>query len=133
MTTRKNFLKTLTTLLGISLLPINKTKGMDKAKSQFVHQVYFWLKEPDNVEHRKKLVEGLKTLTAIKTLRQYHIGVPAGKTRDVVDASYTISWLTIFEDGKGQDAYQVDPIHLAFVEKYSYLWDRVLVYDSKDL
>lgn len=102
-------------------------------KNIFVHQVYFWLKNPDSKTDRDKLVEGLKTLTKVKTLRSYHIGLPAASTRDVVDGSYAISWLTIFKDKAAQDAYQVDPIHLKFVEDYKHLWSRVIVYDSTDI
>ena len=32
-----------------------------------------------------------------------------------------------------QDAYQIDPIHLAFVENYKHLWTKVVVYDSVDV
>jgi hypothetical protein len=98
----------------------------------FIHQVYFWLKEPGDAEARRHLIEGLKTLTRIRTVRKYHIGVPAGTQRTVVDGSYDVSWLVIFDDKASQDAYQEDPIHVRFVEEYGHLWQRVLVYDSVD-
>ena len=34
-----------------------------------------------------------------------------------------------FDDAAGQDAYQVDPLHAAFVEKHEHLWEKVVVYD----
>jgi hypothetical protein len=34
-----------------------------------------------------------------------------------------------FDSAAEQDEYQVDPIHKAFVEKYSQLWEKVVVYD----
>lgn len=100
---------------------------------KFVHHVYFWLKEPENAEHKKKLVEGLKTLTAIKELKLWHVGYPADTNREVIDRSYSISWLTIFETKMDQDIYQDHPVHLKFVENYSSLWQRVVVYDSEPL
>jgi hypothetical protein len=100
---------------------------------KFVHQVYFWLKEPEDAEHRKKLAEGLKTLTAIKELKLWHIGYPADTNRDVIDRSYSISWLTIFESKKDQDIYQDHPVHVKFVEGYSSLWQKVVVYDAEPL
>lgn len=119
---------TATTLLSAQeTLSLSKSKNLENT---FVHHVYFWLNKPDSKEDLNKLVEGLKTLTAIKSLKTHHIGVPAGTSREVIDSSYSISWLTIFDDAKGQDAYQVDPIHLAFVDNYKHLWKKVVVYDS---
>lgn len=100
---------------------------------KFVHQVYFWLREPANAEHKEKLAEGLKTLTAIRELRLWHIGYPADTNRDVIDSSYSISWLTIFDNKKDQDIYQEHPVHLKFVENYSSLWQKVVVYDAEPL
>ncbi|MBL7807787.1 MAG: Dabb family protein [Saprospiraceae bacterium] len=101
-------------------------------KNIFVHQVYFWLNNPESKADRDKLVEGLKTLTQIAHIQQWHIGVPAGTSREVIDGSYAVSWLNIFKDRAAQDAYQVDPVHLAFVQNYRHLWSKVVVYDSVD-
>lgn len=101
-----------------------------KMKDAFIHQVYFWMKNPDSAADREKLVEGLRSLTAIRTIEAHHIGVPAGSSRDVVDGSYGLSWLTVFKDKAAQDAYQVDPVHLRFVADYQHLWVKVVVYDS---
>lgn len=100
-------------------------------QGQFLHQVYFWLKNPNSQEDVDKLVEGLNTLTQIKTITDYHIGFPAKANREVVDNSYNVSWLLVFDDSQSQDEYQVDSIHLEFVKNYSHLWDSVKVYDSK--
>lgn len=96
----------------------------------FIHHVYFWLHNPDHKEDSAKLLEGLQSLTAIRSIKTTHIGVPAGTSREVIDASYSFSWLAIFDTKEKQDAYQVDPIHLQFVEYYNHLWSKVIVYDS---
>ena len=62
-----------------------------------------------------------------------HIGRPAGTLREVIDTSYTISWCIFFAYAADQQSYQIDPIHLRFVEECSHLWNRVLVYDSVDI
>jgi hypothetical protein len=62
----------------------------------------------------------------------FHIGRPAATKREVIDSGYSLSWLTIFENAKDQDDYQIDPIHLKFVEECASLWSRVVVYDSVD-
>jgi hypothetical protein len=105
-----------------------------KDKKQLVHHVYFWLKNPDSNQDRDKLIEGLTALKKVKHLRLAKIGLPAStEKRDVVDNSYSISWLNFFDDVEGQNAYQIDPIHLSFVENYKHLWEKVVVYDSTDI
>ncbi len=100
-------------------------------KTKLVHHVFFWLKNPGNAEDRAKLIEGLETLKGIKEIGQLLIGTPAGtEKREVVDHSYDVSELMFFDNQAQQDAYQVHPIHKAFVEKYSHLWEKVVVYDT---
>jgi hypothetical protein len=114
---------------GMSLLPMETNN-----KKQLAHHVFFWLKNRDSKEDLNKLIEGLRTLSKIETVRKLHIGVPAStEIRDVVDATYSASELIFFDDVAGQDAYQVHPIHKKFVEQYSHLWEKVIVYDSIEL
>jgi hypothetical protein len=102
----------------------------DNNASQLVHHVFFWLKNPNSEDDKKKLIEGLKTLKQIKEVKQLLIGTPAStEKREVVDNSYHVSELMYFENVEGQNAYQVHPIHKAFVEKCSHLWEKVVVYD----
>jgi hypothetical protein len=102
------------------------------AKNMFVHHVYFWLKNPGSREDLAKLQEGLQKLSKVKTIRTFHIGRPADTNREVIDRSYAISWLLIFDSPEAQEQYQKDPIHLAFVADYASLWSKVIVYDSVD-
>jgi len=104
-----------------------------EAKQMFIHHVYFWLKNAESKDDKDKLVEGLKKLSKVKIIRSFHIGQPAATNRDVVDRSYSVSWLVMFDDLAAQDSYQSDPIHLKFVEECSALWSKVIVYDSVDI
>lgn len=98
---------------------------------QVVHTVYFWLKNPDSVADRDALIAGLKTLRQVPAVKSLHVGVPANtEKRDVVDNSFSVFELMFFDDLAGQATYQQDPIHLAFVENCSHLWDKVVVHDS---
>lgn len=136
MKNRRSFLKKAVagaTLAG--LLPFVKTAsaGEVKISGALIHHVFFWLKEPNNEAHKKQLVAALEELLKVKTIKMSHIGFPAGtENRDVVDHSYSVSYMVMFDDQAGQDAYQVDPIHLNFVEKNQHLWSKVIVYDSVD-
>jgi Stress responsive A/B Barrel Domain len=103
------------------------------AKNMFVHHVYFWLKNPQSKDDKAKLVAGLEKLSRVKTIDMFHIGQPAGTNREVIDSSYAVSWLLVFKDKASQDSYQVDPIHLKFIEECSSLWQKVVVYDSIDV
>ena len=102
-------------------------------KNIFVHHVYFWLKNKENTEDLSKLIAGLKKLSAVATIRQFHIGKAASTSREVIDGSYSISWLVLFDNKADQDSYQTDPVHLKFVEECSVLWNKVVVYDSIDI
>ena len=96
----------------------------------FVHHVYFWLEHPGSVADRDALLEGLKKLSTVPTIQQFHIGIPAATDRDVIDTSYGCSWLAIFANPQDQDIYQTHPIHLHFIDTCKHLWKKVIVYDS---
>lgn len=136
MKNRRNFIKKATAGLALAgLLPISKKTmaGEVKITNTLVHHVYFWLKEPKNQAHKKQLIKGLNELITVKTIKVSHIGFPAGtESRDVVDHSYSVSYMVMFDCQADQDAYQIDPIHTKFVEDHQDLWSKVIVYDSVD-
>ena len=102
-------------------------------KYPVVHHVFFWLKNSGSIEDRDKLVEGVKTLSKIETVRELRVGVVAStEKRDVVDNSWAVSELMFFSDVAGQATYQSHPIHLEFIKNYSHLWEKVIVYDAID-
>ncbi len=87
---------------------------------------------PESREDLAKLLEGLEKLRKVKTIRMSHIGRPATTNREVIDRSYSVSWLLLFDNMQDQESYQSDPIHLKFVEECASLWKKVVVYDSVD-
>ena len=130
-TSRRRFIGQLS--LSVPFLAVAGS-GINLAakKGMFIHHVYFWLKNPDSKEDKAKLIEGLKKLSKVKTIKSFHIGQPAATDREVIDRSYSISWCLFFDNAADQDTYQSDPIHLKFVEECSSLWQKVVVYDSVD-
>ena len=48
----------------------------------------------------------------------------------MVDYSFSFGLTVLFKDLASHNAYQDDPIHLAFVETCQKFWDRVQVYDA---
>lgn len=136
MKNRRSFIKKAAagiTLAGLIPFSKNSMAGEVKIQGALVHHVYFWLKEPKNEAHKKQLVKALNDLLKVKTIKMSHIGFPAGtESRDVVDHSYSVSFMVMFNNQTDQDSYQVDPIHTKFVEDNSHLWNKVIVYDSVD-
>ena len=136
MKNRRSFIKRAAAGAALAgLLPMSQqaSAGEVKITGALIHHVFFWLKEAKNEAHKKQLVDALKKLLKVETIRMSHIGFPAGtESRDVVDHSYSVSFMVVFDDQAGQDTYQVHPIHLKFVEENSHLWNKVVVYDSVD-
>lgn len=115
---------------------MNTVSSSDRSASAqtlpgLVHHVFFWLKNPDSRDDLEKLIAGLRTLARIEGVRGIHIGVPAStEKRAVVDNSFSVSEMLVFDDVAAQDAYQVHPIHEQFVAQCGHLWERVVVYDA---
>ena len=97
------------------------------------HVVLFWLKKPGDLADQKTLIAGIRTLAQIDVVRSCRVGVPAKtEARDVVDHSFDICETLTFDSVEDQLTYQLDPIHLQFVERCSDLWERVQIYDVAD-
>lgn len=96
----------------------------------FVHTVFFWLNDTATIDDRAEFEKGLEELGKTPSIAEYYYGKPAGTPRGVVDNSYDYAWIVYFSDAAAQDAYQDDPIHLEFIEKYNHLWKEVKVYDT---
>jgi hypothetical protein len=118
---------------GLITLPAAAAMAAVPENRLFIHHVYFWLKNHDSKEDRDKLVAGLRKLSAVKTIKSFHIGEPAATNRDVIDRSYNISWCLFFNNKADQDSYQTDPIHLNFIKENADLWTKVIVYDAEDI
>jgi stress responsive alpha/beta barrel protein len=104
---------------------------MSTSNTPLVHHVFFWLKNPGSTADRDKLVEGVRSLAGIETVKALHVGVLAStEKRDVVDTSWAVSELMFFNDEQGQAAYQEHPLHLEFIKNYGHLWEKVIVYDA---
>jgi len=106
------------------------TEKIEMQKPGFIHTVFFWMKEDITDADHQKFKNELVKLEKCPTIQSVYWGPPAAASRDVVDGSYDYAWVVHFENAADQDAYQVDPIHLAFIESCKDLWERVQVYDN---
>ena len=135
MENRRNFvLKVAAGMAATSFIAIPSQVEASEAAMQnvFVHHVFFWLKDPKDPQARKQFEEGLHGLITVPQIQSYHIGTPVESPREVVDDSFTYSYMAFFKSKEDQNIYQTHPIHLKFVEDCQQLWQKVIVYDAMD-
>lgn len=96
----------------------------------FSHVVIFWTK-PGVPNAAAELVDGAnRYLKGLHGILHFHVGRMVPSSRSVVEQSYAVGLNVIFTDKAAQDAYQVHPQHIEFVEKvFKRVCDRVVVYD----
>jgi hypothetical protein len=100
----------------------------------FVHVVYFWLKDPSNMEDRKALEMSLqKFMQNSMYAKTKFVGVPPKASREVVDDSFAYNLVLTFASAEDQELYQNEEAHLVFIEESQDLWERVVVYDANVL
>ena len=91
----------------------------------FVHTVFFWLKNPENVQDRKVFDVALRNLFKDSRYTQTNfLGAPPKATREVVDDSFTFAMIVTFE---------TEAAHLKFIERTKHLLERFVVYDAQGL
>ena len=108
---------------------------MSKAHTfQVVHHVFFWLKNKDSEEDKQALIAGIRKLGKIEQVQNLHVGLPADtEQRGVVDGSFSVTEMLIFENEEDEAIYQAHPKHKEFVANCEHLWEKVLVYDSREV
>ena len=96
------------------------------------HCVYFWLKPELTADQRAAFQAGVESLKGIKVVEKVAIGKPAATTkRPVVESSYDVAVIIVCKDVAAEAAYQVDPLHVAFVANCKQYWSRVQIFDSE--
>lgn len=133
MESRRNFVaKVAASMAATSLMTASNgvIAGEAPIRNTFVHHVFFWLKEPENKDARTNFEKGLADLVKVPQIQSYHIGRPVESPREVVDDSFTYSYMAFFKNKEDQDIFQTHPIHLKFIEDCQHLWTKVIVYDA---
>jgi len=126
MKSRRSFIKALSIAGAAATIPFTSfSKNMKSEK--MIHQVFFWLKDGEDVQDFKKEAS---VLGKCRTVKNFYMGTPAPtEARDVVDNSYQVACTLFFDSLEDQAAYQIDPDHLEFIKRNSDRWTSVKVYD----
>lgn len=97
-----------------------------------VHTVYFWLRPDLTAAQLADFRKGVESLGGIKAVDKLYVGTPAKTTkRPIIDDSYSFALTVVCKDVAAHDAYQVDPIHLKFIETFKTYWIKVQIYDAE--
>ncbi len=124
----------LVAFVGCWIQLIAQEKELKSFDPAFAHTVYFWFKDPDNMEGRAKFEQELKKFLQHSAFAKTNfIGTPPLATRDVVDGSFTYSLIVTFESAAAQEGYQKEQPHLEFIAACKDLWEKVIVYDSNGI
>jgi hypothetical protein len=100
--------------------------------TMLVHTVYFWLKPELTAAQRADFRRGVESLADIKAVERAYVGVPAATPkRPIIDDTYPLALTVLCQDLAAHDLYQVDPIHLAFINTFKAFWTRVQIYDAE--
>ena len=98
----------------------------------FIHTVLFHLKDSLSKDQIKAFEAGLDSLRNIEANTACYIGTVVAETKDrsIVRSDYNYNLTLFFEDLEAHNAYQVDPLHKAFVAEFSPFWERLEIIDS---
>ena len=122
---------TLEEQLAATLTELTRLQQEGAYQPGLIHSVFFWLKEDLSEEDREAFLAGVESLRAVSTVKQMYVGpVAPTEERNVIDNTYSTALICHFDNVAGQDAYQIDPIHLKFVEDHKDKWTKVVVYDN---
>lgn len=96
----------------------------------FSHVVIFWT-DPANPTAADELIAGMEQyLRPIPGVIDFHCGRMVPSHRPVVDQSYQVALNLKLADKAAEEAYQVHPLHIEFVEKvFKKVCVKALIYD----
>lgn len=108
-------------ILGVLIAPL---------QADIYHVVICWLKEPQNQEHKNKLIETTKQLKSIEGIESIEIGNMIPSPRKVVDSSYDMGIIFRFKSKEDMKKYGSNPKHKkALKEVLLPLTSKVIIYD----
>jgi hypothetical protein len=108
-----------------------KEPGLNSGR--VAHVVVCWLKEPGNAEQRETLIRTSQQFVQIPGVVDVIAGVPIPSDRSVVDSSYDVAIVMIFESQQALSEYAIHPLHQQAVkEQLMPMVEKLLIYDAQE-
>ncbi len=105
-------------------------KEISSADGAVNHIVIAWLKQPSDVEARKRFIETTKRFAKLPGVIGHRVGPVLPSDRKVADSSFDIAVVITFENKEALAAYLEHPEHKKGVEEVlKPLVEKVVVYD----
>ncbi len=100
---------------------------------RLMHAVVFWLRADAADGTAAAMAKFYREeISQVAGVEQVFVGEPVGTDRDVVDGSYQLMSSLVFKDETAATAWQTDPVHAAFRDRFGASFDRVVVYDTTE-
>jgi hypothetical protein len=97
------------------------------------HIVLCWLKTPGDAEQRRKLIETAHEFHKIPGVTLIAAGTPIASTRPVVDSSYDVGFVMMFDDEAAMQRYLEHPQHRqAVADVLRPLTSKTVIYDFRN-
>ena len=98
---------------------------------RMMHAVVFWLRADAPAGTAAEIAAFYqKKIAPVAGVESVFVGPPAGTDRDVVDSTCHCMSSLVFESQAAGTAWQTDPVHDEFRERFGPTFERVVVYDT---
>ena len=122
---------------SLTMAAYSFTTNRPQLDAPFAHHVLFWLRDKNNKENYNKVLKSLQELKQIKEVKYLHVGAPSISDIDfearATDATYTFSYLALFNSKKDKESYLNDPLHKKFIDDCKDVISDVKIYDSLNI
>jgi hypothetical protein len=124
-------MKAASILLIVTLLAGCSTTHPADDSQRYVHVVILWLKHSGNADERQQLIDMSQSFVGkIPGLVSVSCGPVLPSTRPVVDSSYDVGLVMVFQSERALQDYPRHPLHQrALKEVLAPLVDHYIVYD----
>jgi hypothetical protein len=119
-----------TLLFVFYALPLISPANADESKPGLYHVVLMWLKEPGDMEAKKKIAEASSSFADIPGVLSVRVGESVASERDIVDDSFDLGIILSFPNKDIMQKYLTHPIHKKAVHDIIRpLVKKITVYD----
>ncbi len=135
MSYRRSFLKRISLAFASAIATSPATKAQSlPLKATFVHHGLYWLKDKDDKENYTRMLKSFKELKKIEEVKFLHVGAPSISEIDyearATDATYTFSYLVLFDSKRDKENYLKHPLHAKFFSDFKDVVSNVKIFDS---